>query len=433
MAASRVRIPPSPSSPRLADRAEPSHSFVRHRRTIWCEAFAPTDTLSSHLVVDVNPFVYSRPIAPDELLDRDAETHDLLKNAVGGHYVRLYGPRKYGKTSLLKRALRDGESQEGLIPILVDLYRVNSIADVTIRFERAYAKHLKGALRTKVEELLQRTGLGLSLGAYGISAKIQIDARAAEPLAALHALLDLPTKLEQSGGYRAFIALDEFQDVSKVADLDGLIRSHIQHQGEVASYVFAGSEPGLMKQLFETKERPLYGSAVPMRLGRLRDDDIAAHVADRFAQTGRNVGEALNRLLQSARGHPQRAIMLAYHLWERVPAGESGSLELWERAHNTAAAEVKPEFDALWRGYGSPADQKALRSIIAGNGSAFRESVLKRLDLDKSTARSAVQRLLDSADIETAAAGKYRVVDPLFAEWIAKLDTASEDLLDDAP
>ena len=57
--------------------------------------------------------------------------------------------------------------------------------------------------------------------------------------------------------------------------LDGLLRSHIQFQGEVASYVFAGSEPGLMKQLFEHKEAPLYGSAVPLRLGRLRDDDLA--------------------------------------------------------------------------------------------------------------------------------------------------------------
>ena len=27
----------------------------------------------------------------------------------GGHYVRLYAPRKYGKTSLLKRDLRDGD------------------------------------------------------------------------------------------------------------------------------------------------------------------------------------------------------------------------------------------------------------------------------------------------------------------------------------
>lgn len=378
------------------------------------------------MIVDVNPFVYSRPVSPEDVLDRDAETQELLKHGVGGHYVRLYAPRKYGKTSLLKRALRDAEEQEGLIPILVDLYRVNSIADVTIRFERAYAKHLKGSLRQKIEELLQRTGLGLSLGAYGISARVQVDPRGTEPLAALHALLDLPTKLEESGGYRAYVALDEFQDVDAIDGLDGLLRSHVQHHGEVASYVFAGSEPGLMRQLFENRERPLYGSAVPMRLGRLEAPDIASYVADRFAQTGRGAGEALGPLLDAAQGHPQRVIMLAHRLWEQLPAGATATIHHWELAHAAAAAETEPEFDARWRGYGSPAEQKVLRSIVAGHGSAFREAVLARLQLEKSTARSAAQRLLDSADVEAAGAGKYRVVDPLYAEWIARLDAGAD-------
>ena len=375
------------------------------------------------MITDVNPFVYSRPVSPEDVLDRDAETHELLKRAVGGHYVRLYAPRKYGKTSLLNRVLRDGDEQEGLIPILVDLYRVNSIADVTIRFERAYARQLKGAIRGKVEELLQRTGLGLSLGAYGISARIQVAGRT-EPLAALHALLDLPTKLEQSGGYRAYIALDEFQDVAKVEDLDGLIRSHIQHHGDVASYVFAGSEPGLMKQLFESKERPLYGSAVPMRLGRLEDADIAGYVADRFTATDRNAGEALGPLLQTAQGHPQRVIMLAHHLWEQVPPGEAATLAHWEAAHAAAAAELEPEFDAMWRGYQSAVTQKTLRSIVAGEGSAYRTAVLSRLNLEKSAAATALRRLLESADVEEAGPRKYRVVDPLYAEWIAGIDAA---------
>src|SRR5919202_952917 len=251
------------------------------------------------MITDVNPFIYSHPLAPEDIIDRDAETHELLRNAVGGHFVRLFAPRKYGKTSLLKRALRDGEEQEGLIPVLVDLYRVSSIADVTVRFERAYAKQLKGSIRTKVESFLQKTGIGLSLGAFGISAKLQIDTKI-DPLPALHALLDLPLRLEEGGGYRAFIALDEFQDVDKVPDLDGLIRSHIQYQGDVASYVFAGSEPGLMKQLFENKDRPLYGSAVPLRLGRLRSEDIAAYVVARFARSDRGVGDPLNQLLDSA-------------------------------------------------------------------------------------------------------------------------------------
>jgi hypothetical protein len=371
------------------------------------------------LITNVNPFVYSRPIGPEELIDRDDETAELLQKAVGGHYVRLYAPRKYGKTSLLNRALRDGAQQEGLVPVLVDLYRVISIADVTIRFERAYAKHLKGALRAKVEDFLQRTGLGLSLGAFGISARIRLEPKI-QPLAALHTLLDLPLRLEESGGYRSFVAFDEFQDVDKVRGLDGLIRSHIQHHGDVASYVFAGSEPGLMQQLFENKERPLYGSAVPIRLGRLQDADIAAYVADRFAETGRSVGEALNPLLETAKGHPQRTIMLAHHLWDRVAEGGAATLEDWAAAHAAVLAALDPEFDAQWRRMHAT-DQKAIRSIIGGDGSPFRQAVLDRLELDKSTAQSAVKRLADAADIE-AIGRRYRVVDPLLEEWIVRLE-----------
>src|SRR3954470_21930666 len=170
------------------------------------------------MITDVNPFVYSHPIAPEDVIDRDDETQRLLAAAVGGHYVRLYAPRKYGKTSLLRRVLRDAERQEQMIPVLVDLYGVLSLADVTVRFERAYARQLKGKLRTRIEEFLQSTGLGLSLGAFGVSARLQLDPRG-DALPALHALLDLPLRLAD-GGARALVVLDEFQDVTKVRDLD---------------------------------------------------------------------------------------------------------------------------------------------------------------------------------------------------------------------
>src|SRR5437763_4705173 len=191
---------------------------------------------SRTVITDTNPFVYSHPLAPDDIIDRDDETQRLLASAVGGHYVRLYAPRKYGKTSLRRRVLRDAERQEQMIPILVDLYGVLSIADVAIRFERAYARQLKGKLRARIEEFLQSTGLGLSLGALGVSARLQIDPRT-DPLPALHALLDLPLRLAESGGFRALIVLDAFQDVAKVKQMDALLRSHIQFQGEVASFI----------------------------------------------------------------------------------------------------------------------------------------------------------------------------------------------------
>jgi hypothetical protein len=370
------------------------------------------------LITDINPFVYSHPVAPEDVIDRDPETHELLRNAVGGHFVRLFAPRRYGKTSLLKRALRDGE-QEGLIPILVDLYRVSSIADVTVRFERAYARQLKGALHAKVESFLQKTGIGLSLGAYGISAKLQLDPKV-DPLPALHALLDLPLRLEEGGGYRAFIALDEFQDVDKVPDLDGLLRSHIQHQGDVASYVFAGSEPALMRQLFETKERPLYGSAVPMRLERLASADIAAYVDERFRATGRGAGEALNPLLDAAKGHPQRAMLLAHRLWAEVRKGKEATLDHWRAAHEAALSELNPEFDAQWRGFDT-SQQKTMRAVIAGEGSPYKADIRRRLELTKDMVRKALPRLTATAEIELVD-GKHVVVDPLFAEWIERIN-----------
>jgi uncharacterized protein len=376
------------------------------------------------LITEVNPFVYSHPLAPEEIIDRDVETEDLLRNVVGGHFVRLFAPRKYGKTSLLKRALRDGEEREGLIPILVDLYRVSSLADVTVRFERAYAKHLKGALRAKVESFLQRTGIGLSLGAYGISAKLQLEPKA-DPLPALHALLDLPLRLEESGGYRAFIALDEFQDIDKVADLDGLIRSHIQYQGDVASYVFSGSEPALMKQLFENKDRPLYGSAVPMRLQRLANADVAVYVAERFRETDRDVGEALNPLLDVAKGHPQRTMLLAHRLWREVDKGEAATLDHWRAARAAALAELDPEFDAQWRGFDT-SEQKTMRAVIAGEGSPYRADVRRRLELTKDMVRKAIPRLRATAEIELVD-GKPVVVDPLFAEWIALINGGASE------
>jgi hypothetical protein len=292
-----------------------------------------------------------------------------------------------------------------------------SLADVTVRLERAYARHLKGAVRARIDEFLQRTGIGLSLGVTGISARIQLDPKA-DPLPALHALLDLPNRLELSGGYRAFIAFDEFQDVCKVPNLDGLIRSHIQYHGEVASYVFAGSEPGLMEQLFEDRDRPLYGSAVPMRLGRLDPNDVGEYVAERFRQASRSVGEALGPLLQAAAGHPQRAMLLAHHLWAIVPPGGTATIDDWARAYAAALAELEAEFDAEWRHLDS-SSQKTLRSVIEGDGSPYRGDILRRLALTKDMVRKALPRLAAAAMIERHG-DQHEIVDPLFAAWIAR-------------
>jgi hypothetical protein len=109
---------------------------------------------------------------------------------------------------------------------------------------------------------------------------------------------------------------------------------------------------------------PAYGSVVPMRLQRLADDEIAAYLAERFRQTGRGIGEALNPLLGSAKRHPQRAMLLAHRLWEQLVTDENATLDDRQAAHAAALAELNPGFDAQWRGFDT-SEQKTMWAVIA--------------------------------------------------------------------
>src|SRR6202035_4847376 len=102
---------------------------------------------------DINPFRFSGPLAPEDMIDRDPEADDLLTLAQGGHSFRLVGPRRYGKTTLLRRVL-EAADREGVAAILVDLQDVLSIAEIVVRIERGYER-LKGPLRRHVENLFR--------------------------------------------------------------------------------------------------------------------------------------------------------------------------------------------------------------------------------------------------------------------------------------
>jgi hypothetical protein len=69
-----------------------------------------------------------------------------------------------------------------------------------------------------------------------------------------------------------------------------------------------------------------------------------------------------------------------------------------------------------------------MRAVIAGGGSPYRTRVLARLALEKPTAQAAVARLLAAAEIEHEG-GEHCVIDPLFAEWIAQVDSGEPEQL----
>src|SRR6195952_4379773 len=294
----------------------------------------------------LNPFVFTQPVEPDDLIDRNEESERLLLLAEGGHAVRLSAPRRYGKTSLLRR-LGDEADKVGMNFVEVDFYGVLSRQDVAGRLEEGYGRLRPGPQRI-ARAAIKTLRPSVSLGAGGVRVESRpqieegIDRR-------LTGLLDLPVRLHERTGTRTLVAFDEFQALLAVdPGIDGLFRSRIQRHGDAASYVFAGSHPGLMDHLFGARERPFFGQARSLRLGPLPDAAIVDHVGERFTATGREVGPAIEPLLDLAAGHPQRAMLLAHHVWEQTPVGEAAEAERWGAALDAVMVEQDDALRATW-------------------------------------------------------------------------------------
>jgi hypothetical protein len=62
----------------------------------------------------VNPFVVAGELAAEDMIDREREPAELLAHARAGQPFRLVGPSRYGKTTLLARALSEAD-EAGII------------------------------------------------------------------------------------------------------------------------------------------------------------------------------------------------------------------------------------------------------------------------------------------------------------------------------
>jgi uncharacterized protein len=363
--------------------------------------------MSRNTVSRTNPFVYARALAPEEGLERPEEVESLLARATGGHHVTLYAARRMGKTSLLKQ-LRVAADREGIPNILVDLSDVLSTADVAVRLEQAY-RVLPGRIgRLIARELGGITALGFSIQRRG---------DAPDPLATVHSLLEVPARVAEAANGRALVIFDEFQALIDLRGLDGVFRSHLQHHERV-SYIFCGSEPSLLRALFEDRARPLFGQAEQMRLARLPYQAAHDFIARRFSETGKDTGDVTPQLVQLSELHPQRLMLLAHHLWEQL--GESpATMSDVRRAYDSAMRAVDPEIRYQWEGL-TPNERRVLAAVASGLSPYQAEARAMAGLVSASSAQRSVETLLGRAILEREHADRLQIVDPLLGRWVRR-------------
>ncbi len=381
-------------------------------------------------------FPFETPLAPESLIDRRDELQQLHLAATDGAHVRVAAPRRYGKTSLLL-AHAAQLKQTGWRTVHVDFYGVTSLVEVCARVATAYSRLREPRVRSHIDALSSRLGLALTTSGIGVTVGPKQPGPSQEStLTVASELLDLPLRLYERDRQQTLVVFDEFQDLlSAGSTLDGLLRSHVQYHGDAAAYIYAGSQPSLMRRLFTDRERPLYGQAEPLELGPLPVDDILVELAERFDELDEDPGEALQPLVVAAAGHPQRTMLLA-HLLHRelgmretrgttIGDAEVDGLALAEAILDLAITHTSEAHQAVWDSLSS--GKKAVLAALADGVRPTGSRATERSRLARATLQSALRELVKEGQHvarirvgPTPPTGDWRFVDPLFARWVAQ-------------
>ena len=370
-----------------------------------------------------NPFNYLQFATGDHFYDRRDIRKDLLSRFLSGQSnVVLYGPRRYGKSSLVGELVGDLE-KAGIPCVTLDIVKVPSIdmfvsAYATKVYHRlAPVKFEFRKLGTFLKSLRPKMTLDQT-GAAGLSfesSDVPIDSEA------LTEVLDLPQKL-LSGKGRVVVVFDEFQEVKDLLPNDGferVMRSAIQTHRNV-SYIFLGSRYHILRRMFTDHNRPFYKSAVTILLDKPPEEESVRFVVDRFASAGKSIArEAAEHLVAKIENIPYFIQQLGFETFRLADDAHRKSVSSGDvdAAYANLSGFNRDQYEQLMLTL-SVAQKKLLIALARERTSEFGDVYRRRYALGvSSTVNSAKAKLMEDGLIELAD-GRYVVADPFFAQFL---------------
>ncbi len=376
-----------------------------------------------------NPFVYGEIVPGEAFADREVELDRLVSDLADGQKVFLISPRRYGKSSLVRRALTT-LARRGALTV-----------EVTVSAYSSYVAFLEGYARalTASESKWQRARDWLTAVITSTRPEIRVESSVTGPgrfavafplvrterdvTRLANELFSLPGRIADERKRSVVVALDEFQAIEGFngGSVEHSLRAAAQQQRQVG-YVFSGSEPSLMEKMIGPR-RPFYKAGPVMRLEKIPPDVFAEFIEARFAASGIRPEEGLGAAIVDLAGNlPYDVQRLAHETWDDVRGAGSKKATL-DDLHATLGrlmAEQETMFEAVWQRL-TLAQRAVLRaSVLQGGRELLSAETRARYRLGGPSSIQASLAALVKQDLLLKESGRYVVVDSLLREWVAR-------------
>jgi hypothetical protein len=376
-----------------------------------------------------NPFVYGEVVPAAAFVDRVVELERLVRDLTAAQKVFLISPRRYGKSSLIRRALAV-MSRRGALTVELTVSSFSSyvaflegyaraLVAAETEWERALA-WLRDAIRSARAEVRYSPGASppgaLTVSFPTVRAERDISRLAQEVFA-------LPARLAETRRRNVIVALDEFQAIAAFngGSVEHALRAAVQHQRAVG-YVFAGSEPSLMERMLGPK-RPFYKAGPVIRLDKIPADEFARFIDTRFKKSGLAPEPGLGAAIVELAGNlPYDVQRLAHEAWDELRAAgrRRATLDDLHRTLRRLLAEQQTMFEALWQRL-TLSQRAVLRAVVLQEGRELLSADARtRHRLGGPSTVQASLGALQRDDLINREQNRYVVVDSLLREWVAR-------------
>ena len=370
----------------------------------------------------VAPFIFGKIAQFDEFTDREDDLNHLLGNFRSLVSTAIISPRRWGKTSLVNRAVSQISREKGYLACMIDIFNSRSEE----QFYHAYVNAVLHASSTRVEEFtamakkyIGSLGPKLTLGdgATGYELTLGIDFK--DKRYSTNEILDLPQRIAQDRRKKFIVCIDEFQNVGtyeQPVELQRKLRSHWQMHDKVG-YCFLGSKRHMMVDIFASYDMPFYKFGDIMFLQKIGVDDWTEFIVRRFSDTGKRISPQCARdIALRVECHPYYVQQLAQLSWLRT-------------VQECDAATVGEAFDALVDQlsllFSNLIDSLKARQInfllaVAHGETRFTSAdVLRRYDLGTSANVKNLRTAMLGRDlIDSTPQDGISLQDPIFAYWL---------------